>query len=133
MHISPSETYAAAEAQANNLASAVLALSGAILVKMRIVYKADLKDASLVADAPTIKQTGVFIFSTEDDNPYAVVEVPGLKDSVLVTTGPGAGVDIDTGNPDAADFIAIVEDGIYCSPFGDDIATIVTAYLQSRV
>jgi hypothetical protein len=121
------------DADITMLASILVPLTDASLVGQRIRYKV-VSDTPVVASGGTsIKRTGVFFFSTDDELPLAVVTVPAVKDSVLAEVGPGAGIIIELGDSDVISFTEAVIDNGISNVFADDITGILTAYLQSRV
>jgi hypothetical protein len=122
-----------ADAAATALASVVLPVTGCVLVRQRVVYKFVAETPEAAAAGSTIKRSGVFIFDCVDDEHQALIEIPGILDSVLVVTEPGVGVLIDTSNADVAAVIEeLVAEGV-CDPFGNEIASLAAAYRQSRV
>lgn len=132
VRLSPGSTYSAADSAASALGSAVLSITGCVIVRQRIRYQAVNDDPILAAVGSSILQCGVFIFECGDSNPLAIVQVPSIVDSALVTTGTGSGVLIDTTISDVADFISLIEGGLPTNPFGDDITVLSAAYRQSR-
>jgi hypothetical protein len=121
------------DANATALASILLPLSGASLVAIRIRYRSAFEEPVPATGDTPITRTGIFFFDCGGELPDALISVPAIKDDVLVSSGPSAGVEIDTTNGYVSSFIAaVVENGV-SSPFGDDIASFVIAYLQSRV
>jgi len=133
LNLQPATTVAEADTFLSGGVSAFLALTGCTLVATRLVYKVEVDIPSPAADGSTIKRTGVFVFDCADDTHQTLVAVPGILDSVLVTTEPGAGVLIDTELADVGDFLTELFSVPITDPFANDIASLVAAYRQSRV
>lgn len=79
-----------------------------------------------------VRRTGVFIFSTATEDQYAIVVVAGLRETVLMTTGPAAGIAIDLAEPSVAAFVALLTNGTWVNKFGHVITALESAYLQVR-
>jgi len=133
LHAPSSSTYADIDASATAIASILASLTGAVLVKQRIKY-------IWVPDAPvsasggaSIRRTGAFFFGTGDENPMAISIVHAIKAALIVYTGNGAEVMIDTANSDVIAFVNAVIDSNIVNPFNDDITGLDAAYIQSRV
>jgi len=133
MHASSAELATAIAAQGISLAAIIAPVTNCELVRLRVRYRVIQSSPGAAADGSTVKRTGVFIFNCPTDNPLALIGIPGILDSALLTTEPGAGVLIDLANTDVAAFITLIDGGIAVNPFGDDIGGISTAYLQMRV
>jgi hypothetical protein len=125
-------TVAVMDAQASALASLIAPITGCVLIRQRIIYKAVADPRDVPDTGSTVKSQGVFFFSTGDDTPYEVVGVPGIDEEVISDVEPFSGVSIDVTNSDVIAVLDVVLAGIYSNPFGDDIASLVTAYRQSR-
>ena len=133
LHAPSSATYAEIDASATALASILLPLTGAVLVRQRIKYVA-VPDSPVSADNDTaIVRTGLFFFSTGTTTSDTGIMVPAVKDAIISTTEPTAGVGIDLTNSDVIAFEdAVIASGV-TNPFGDAIEALFVAYLQSRV
>jgi hypothetical protein len=126
-------TIAEIDADATALASILASLTGAVLVRQRIKYKTAFEADTVASGSAPITRTGIFFFDTGGDLPDALISVPAIKDEMIMSTGTGAGVLIDTSNGYVSSFIAaVIENGI-SNPFADDIVSFISAYLQSRV
>lgn len=121
------------DAGASALASIIAPITGCVLIRQRIIYKAVAVPKPATLDSSPVKRRGVFIFRDGSGGAQALVEVPGILESTLSTDEPGAGVLIDLSNADIAAVVSSIEAGIWVTPFGEDIVSIVTAYRQSRV
>lgn len=133
IHLAIGSTYSAIDASATALASIVLSITGAVLVRQRIQYRAVNDTPTPAAIGSSIKRCGMFFFSCGEGNPSALVGVPGILDELITTDEPGAGVLIDASLGGIPDWAGLLIEGDACNPFGDDIEALATAYRQSRV
>jgi hypothetical protein len=125
-------TVADGESAAATLTSVVGALSDAVIISRHIVYRG-VEDPR--PDAPGVAPgagAGVFVFSCEDPDSYAVVVVPGIRQDLLVIAGAGAGVLIDQTNADVTTFRDAMISGIWSNPFGVQLLELVAAFYQWR-
>src|SRR6185369_5933249 len=88
LNIPSSLTVDEIDANATALASILVPLTGATLIKQRIKYTKAPEPLSPASDSTPITRTGAFFFTTGDDTPDAVIIVPAVKDSILDTTFP---------------------------------------------
>lgn len=128
-----SATLADIDAAAMAVASIFAPLTGCVLMKTRIKYKSVPSSPVVAGGSTPITRTGMFFFTTGGDNPDSLVSVPSLKDSVILTTEPFAGIGIDLSNSDVLSFRDAVLSLPFSNPFGDEFVTLIAAYLQSRV
>lgn len=128
-----SATVSEIDASATALASILLPLSGAVLVAQRIKYQWVPETPVAAADGSPIVRAGAFFFNTGEDTPMELIMVRAVKEAIISTDEPGAGVSIDTGHSDVIAFLDTVIDGIFTNPFADDIVSFEDAYIQSRV
>jgi len=133
IHLALGSTYSAADASATALASVVASVSGAVLVRQRIKYRAVNDSPTPAAIGSSITRCGVFILTCQPDTPDAIVTVPAIVDSVILTSGPTAGYGIDTANGDVIAFFDELVAAEATNPFADAITAIDAAYVQSRV
>jgi hypothetical protein len=78
---------------------------------------------------------GVFIFNTSLAGQRFLLYVPGVKDSILTTSGDFPGIAIDTSNPDVAALINECIDGTAPNLVGwqgNDLDSFSVAYKQWR-
>lgn len=75
---------------------------------------------------------GLFIFETAVIDKYLIVSVPGLNPAYVMTTGPGAGNDIDLTIQPVIDFIEAIISGPWCNPFGHSPTVLAIAVYQIR-
>ena len=121
------------DASATALASIIVPLSGATLIKQRIRYISVSDEPVSASGGASVLRTGAFFFDTADGAPLAIALVKAIKDSLIVDSGFGDGVLIDTEDSDIVTFVNALIDGGYTNVFGDDIVGLATAYLQSRL
>jgi len=131
--VSSSATVSEIDASAAALASILLPLSGAVLVAQRIKYQWVPEAPVAATDGSPIVRAGAFFFNTGESTPMELVMVRAVKDAIVSTIEPEAGVAIDTSHSDVIAFIDTVVDGIFTNPFGDDIVSFEDAYIQSRI
>lgn len=133
LHAPSSSTYADIDASATALASILASLTGAVLVKQRIKYIWVPDSPVSASGGASIKRTGAFFFTPDDDFPTALIIVHAIRDALIMSTGTGAGVAIDIGDSDVITFINAVIDNNVVNPFNDDVTSFESAYMQSRV
>lgn len=125
-------TYAVIDADATALASLIAPLTGCVLTRQRIIFKAVAIPRLEPDIGSSIKQSGVFIWSDGTGDNHNLFEVPGILDSILETTGNGEGVLIDLTN---SDVLAVIDEYIangLTNVFGVVCDTLEAAYRQSR-
>lgn len=125
-------TVAVAYAAIDTLLSAMAPLSGAQIVRTRLRYKFRPDTPNVAALGSAVKHTGAFILDTEADEPGDILIVPGILDSLILTSEPLAGSGIDTTNADILSFINSILAGGASNVFGSTLTTLVAAYVQSR-
>lgn len=126
-------TVAEIDADAMALASILVPLTGATLVKSRIKYISVPETLVAASGSTPITRTGIFFFSTGPDTPDSLISVPSVKDGIVSTTFPTEGYGIDLSNSDVVAFgDAVTSNGI-SNPFGDVFVSLFAAYIQSRV
>lgn len=119
------------ESAAATLRSLIAACTDAVFIRQSVVFSAvesPRPDAGAGADASRV---GGLIFSC-DTGELDIIEIHGLKDEMLMTTGPGAGLLIDRTNTAIIDLVAELISDIWCNPFGFDLLALESAYLQIR-
>lgn len=123
---------ATAAAAAATFRGLVAACSDAVFIRQAVVFSAvesPRPEATAGADSTRV---GVFVFATESGE-YDMVELHGIKDSELMTTGPGAGLLIDRDNPAVVALVAeLLSGGLWCNPFGQELLSLDAAFLQIR-
>jgi len=124
--------YATIDASASALASLIAPITGCSLIRQRIIYKAVQNPKQTPTIGSVIVRQGVFIFEDGSGENQNLFTVPGLLDSKLVTTEPGAGVLIDTADSDVIAVISQYVASEFVNPFGVECFELVAAYLQSR-
>jgi hypothetical protein len=125
-------TVAVIDASATALASIIAPITGCTLIRQRIIFRAKQLPRDVADTGSSTYNSGVLIFTTDDDGPNELLAVPGILDSVLLTDGPTAGYGIDTANSDIQALIMLLTGSIYTNPFGDALNELTAAYRQSR-
>lgn len=121
-----------AQAAAAGLRGVLDALTACTLVRQSVTYQLVETIAPTPAAGALASRVGVFIFTTSAADQYAVVEVPGLLDSFLQTTGPGAGLLINQIAPAVQALVVQLLAGVWCNPFGYQLVALEAAFLQIR-
>lgn len=121
------------DASAMALASILLPLTGAVLVKMHIKYVSQTVPRTEPANSTPVRRSGVFFFSVDPPAPDGLIFVPSIKESVISDVEPFAGVAIDRDNADVIAFADALLTNNATNVFGDALTALVAAYLQSRV
>ena len=133
INVPVSTSIAIMDATATALASLIVPMTDASLTKIRYKFKFEVDTPITDAGSNPITICGVFFCECGEDVPMEVIMLPSIKTSLLIHTGPTSEYAIDL---TASDVIAF-EDGLIaansCNPFGNVIASIETAYRQSRV
>jgi nucleoside phosphorylase len=125
-------TVAAGRAAADTFTSRVTGLSGTTIDRQFLVYRGA-ESPMPAAPGPTgLVNAGVFVFSTTTADHYAIVQLPALRPDLLLTTGAGAGLVIDQTAADVIAFTDAMVNGVFCDPFGNQIAALEAAFLQYR-
>jgi len=128
-----SSTYAEIDAAATAIASILVPLSDAVLVKTRYKYRFEVEPRVEPANSTPITRSGAFFFSTTGDVPEGMLTVPSIKEEVLSDVEPFAGVAIDLDNAAVIAFADAIITAGTTNPFADAFLELVQAYLQSRV
>ena len=121
------------DAAASALASILVPLTGAVLIKQRIKYRFEVVPREGPVDDTPIIRSGAFFFDATPDTPDYVAIVPSIKEEVLIDVGPTAGYEIDSTNTAVIAFVAALLGNAATNPFGDALSMLVAAYRQSRV
>jgi hypothetical protein len=133
IHLKISSTIADIDASASALASIILSITGAVLVRTRVQYRAVNDTPTPAAEGSSIKRCGVFIFDDDTALMQKLIAVPGLLDSTLQSVEPGAGVLIDLTNADISSWLSAIGAAGTVNPFDVICETLIAAYRQSRV
>ena len=119
-----------AQASATSLRGYLDSLSGCAFTRQSVIYRFVETSAPTPAAASRADRVGVFIFTTSAPGQYAIVEIPGIHDSLLLPAGAGLLVDIDS--PAVVALAAALTSGIWSNHFGYDLVELDTAFLQIR-
>lgn len=133
LHAPSSLTVAEIASDAEALGAILASLTDAVLVRYRIKYRSVRETAVPATSDTPLTEAAVFVFSPGDELPMSVITVHSIKDSIMLTSGFGAGYIVDTSNTDVIAFKNAVIDNGLSNPFADDLITLVSAYRQSRL
>lgn len=125
-------TYADIAADAESLAAIIAPLTSCRLVRLRVIFKSVVTPLPAADDSSPITRAGAFFFQSADGEHQALAIVPGILESLLTTTEPGYGVLIDTDNADVVAFVSTALELPITDPFGNEMASLLAAYRQSR-
>lgn len=128
-----SATVSEIDASVTALASVLTPLTGCVLIKQRIKYISKPEIRPTASNSTPIVRAGAFYFDCQLDTPDAIITIPSIKDSIILTAEPLAGVGIDTTNADVIAFIETVIGVNATNQFGDAITALIAAYRVSRV
>jgi hypothetical protein len=103
----------------------------AVFVRQSVVYSAVVSPRPIAPTGADSSRVGGLIFSC-DTGELDIIELHGIKDEMLMTTGPGAGLLIDRTNTAIVALVNELISGLWCNPFGYDVLALESAYLQIR-
>lgn len=133
LHVRRSLDRTQVEAGAAAMRARLRSVSSIAFVRDNIIFPGVETAPRTPAAGVQLDRRGVFIFGTVSPDEFALVELPGIVDSVLVTTGPTAGLNIDQAAPAVQAFVAQLTNGSWCNEFGYPLTTLEAAYVQIRV
>jgi hypothetical protein len=131
--------FAEAKAIADIIAPHAAAISDAALKGYTVTLSVyDDSDPSPAAGSD-VENKGVFLLSTAGGFRSSLA-VPGIKESVLISSGALTGIQIDMSDADVAAFVSDLVDGVTVGVVtyepsdyrGSDIAGVIDAYKQNR-
>ena len=132
-HLKAGSTVADADVALTSVASVLLPLTNAVLIRTRVTYRKVTLVPGAAASGSSIKRAGIFILNTVDDTHLCLINIPSIAPVYIVTTGTGSGILIDTANSDVTAFVdALVTNGTV-DPFSVATTSLLTAYRQSRI
>ena len=122
----------AIEAAVTSFVTAVSAVSNAAFTGYDIVYSAVPASYASAGIDSDVLRCGVFIYENSALASMGLVEVHAIKDDLLETVGPAAGILIDMADSRVVDFSSALSDIGATNPLGEALGMLVTAYRQSR-
>lgn len=125
-------TVADGESAAATLTGLVGALSDAVITARHVVFRGVETPRPTPPGAAPAAGAGVFVFSCEEPDSYAVVVVPSIRLDLLLVGGPGGSVLIDQTLADVVTFTDALIAGNYCNPFGAQLVALESAFYQWR-
>lgn len=120
------------ESAATGLVAALSAMTDAEFLRYEIVYNVVPATGVTPPVGSDVLRSGVFIFQDVGSVDIGLVEVASIKDDLLETTGPGAGVLIIQSDSRVLDFAAALYDAGATNPFAVLLGALSAAYRQSR-
>ena len=120
------------EGAATGLVAALSAMTDAVFMQQEIVYTAVPSSGAFGTITGDVLRNGVFIFQDDGSEDIGLVEVPGIKDDLLETSGWGAGVLIIQSDSRVLDFVSVLHDNNCSNPFAVALGELAMAYRQSR-
>jgi len=128
----PDSTVDAIFASGLALADVIAPVSGARLLRVRVIFKA-VATPRVAADGDSaILHAGAFFAQDDAEERKTIFSVPAILDSLLISDGCGAGLIIDLLNEDVAEMINLALALPMTDPFGNEMASVFAAYRQSR-
>lgn len=131
-HVQRGTAAAAALAGATGLRGLISNCTGCAIVEQRYVLPGVELATPNPAPGISTPRHAVFIFSTVAPDQYAIIAVPGMRNDILMTIGPGAGVAINPNHPAVAALVGELTNGSWLNRFGHAITALEAAYLQVR-
>lgn len=131
--INASLPVATIESAATVLVAALSVITDCVFVRQQIVYPFVPPGALYGAPMSDKFRAGVFTFDCVDIGMVGIEYVPAVKDTLLVASGPGAGILIDVAAAEVVSYLSVLHDNNVCNPFGSLLAALTAAYRQSRV
>lgn len=119
-------------AAATALRAPLQGLSDAVIGWQSLTYAMVETSVHLPPAGTNIHQVGVFIFTTDTPEQYAIVEIPGIHTKHLMTTGPAEGIDIDLTDGAVSALLAELTSGLWCNHFGFTLTACIAGFLQWR-
>lgn len=107
-------------------------VSGCSLIESSYVLPSVAEEPLSSTPDSRVEFCGTFIFSTVTPQQYVILAIPGLLPTVVLTSGPFAGVGIDTAHPAVAALVTELESGKWCNPWGHVLVKLESAYVQVR-
>lgn len=117
---------------ADNLRLLLSSLSNGVITRQSITFPRVEPFPIAATPGITADRVGVFVFATSTLGQYAVIDVPGIRDSCILSSGQNAGIAIDVLNPDIVTFIDAITSQLWCSVFGYDITSLVGTIVERR-
>lgn len=131
-HVHRGTQPATAHNAATNLRGRIGAMSGCAFLQQSYVLPAVEVATPNTIPGVVTQQYAVFVFSTTEIGQYAIIAIPGVRFELLMTTGPGAGVLLDTEHAAVAALVAELTNGSWCNQFGYILTELEAAYRQVR-
>jgi hypothetical protein len=123
MYLADSTPITTARAAIQGLLGPLSRLTSCSITGYSVTYTTHLADDR--GDGPQRREfRGVFVWSTDQVDEYAVTYLPGIKAALI---DPATN---EINRTDIAAFISLVQSGPWVNPFGSDIVLLESAFLQ---
>jgi hypothetical protein len=129
-NMQPGGSAAAALASVATLASVMAAATDCVAVRRAVTYRIIEQPPIARGHTGVAQNVGLFVWTTDSGDDLAIVRLPGLPSSALLTTGPFAGEWIDLANSEIAAVVELLADGPWSDPFGAGLIEVQAAYLR---
>jgi hypothetical protein len=108
-------------------------VSSALCVELDIIARWTETLTTTAGEESAVGRQGTFLFEAASGN-FAVVRVPSLDSSLLLTTGPFANIAIDLAATPITDLVTALASGVAgieaCDPWGLDLVELAVAYME---
>lgn len=115
-----------------NLAGLIASITGCAPIGITYTYHYTTLEAPTTRPDSLIDNEGAFIFTSGSPNEIIPIVVPCLPDSMLLSSGCGKDVIIDTSIPTVSAIIAAIIADPWCGEFGEPINELCAAYKVIR-
>lgn len=122
----------AARASADALRARLGAMSGCAILRQHYILPGVELMRPAAAAGPRVQRCGVLVFSTAEPDALGLVVIPGIRDELVMASGQGAGLCLDTTAPALAALVAELTSGRWCNPWGHVLLELEAAYIQVR-
>jgi hypothetical protein len=131
MHVRAGITPTAGYSAAASLRGAVAGLSGCVAERQQIEFRVE--ELEPAPSGPTHAEiAGVLVFTTSEPDQYAIVAIPAIRPDLVLITGTGAGVELNTQAPAIVNLVDELTSGRWCNPWGYQLAELAAAFVQIR-
>lgn len=129
VHIRSGSSRAAGVAAARQLADLVGAASAAVPIEHLVRYPHLVRGGPRAAPGSSRFAVGVLIFETDTLEQYAIIEIPGIKPSLI---DPNNNTLLLLTAPPLANYITALTSGVFTNPFGYQLTTCIAGLYQVR-
>jgi hypothetical protein len=119
--------------QVSSWQAIISALSSAICIETDVIVRYSDPSQPSAGISSNGKRSGTFIYDN-DAASFVVLRVPSIRNELVLSSGPYAGVGIDVDDADVSAYIDAVINGIsgveVCDPFDSDIVSLSSAFVE---